>query len=86
MNRRVSHDAFVEVETNRYPVPFAWCRAEVGVELSADRLREPLLRLRLVQSVERLRSLLEAAAKREFSYSDFLEELFGSNAWASRSS
>jgi transposase len=34
MSRRVSHDAFVEVETNRYPVPFGWCRAEVSVELT----------------------------------------------------
>src|SRR5258708_36057205 len=34
-------------------------------------LQDQLLRLRLVQSVERLASLLEAAAKRELSYSDF---------------
>lgn len=40
--------------------------------------RIKLLRLRLVQSVDRLPSLLEAAAKRELSYSDFLEELLGS--------
>lgn len=37
--RRVSRDAFVEVETNRYPVPFAWCRAEVMVDLSATEVR-----------------------------------------------
>lgn len=37
--RRVSRDAFVEVETNRYPVPFAWCRAEVLVELFATEVR-----------------------------------------------
>ena len=37
--RRVSRDAFVEVETNRYPVPFAWCRAEVVVDLSATEVR-----------------------------------------------
>src|SRR5215211_1814001 len=43
--------------------------------LQYERLQEQLLRLRLVQSVERLPSLLEAAAKRELSYSDFLEEL-----------
>lgn len=39
VSRRVSHDAFVEVETNRYPVPFAWCRAEVEVELTPDQVR-----------------------------------------------
>jgi len=39
MNRRVSHDAFVEVETNRYPVPFGWCRAEVCVELTPSEVR-----------------------------------------------
>ncbi len=43
--------------------------------LQFERLQDQLLRLRLVQSVERLASLLEAAAKRELSYSDFLEEL-----------
>ena len=39
MSRRVSHDAFVEVETNRYPVPFGWCRAEVSVELTPIEVR-----------------------------------------------
>ena len=39
MSRRVSHDAFVEVETNRYPVPFGWCRAEVSVELTTTEVR-----------------------------------------------
>jgi hypothetical protein len=29
MSHRVSHDAFVEVENNRYPVPFGWCRSDV---------------------------------------------------------
>jgi hypothetical protein len=48
MSRRVSHDAFVEVETNRYPVPFGWCRAEVCVELTPTEVRivhdaEPLV-------------------------------------------
>jgi transposase len=48
VNRRVSHDAFVEVETNRYPVPFGWCRAEVSVELTLSEVRivheqEPLV-------------------------------------------
>ena len=39
INRRVSYDAFVEVETNRYPVPFGWCRAEVCVELTLTEVR-----------------------------------------------
>jgi hypothetical protein len=39
ISRRVSHDAFVEVETNRYPVPFGWCRAEVCVELAPTEVR-----------------------------------------------
>lgn len=39
ISRRVSHDAFVEVETNRYPVPFGWCRAVVSVELTAAEVR-----------------------------------------------
>jgi DNA replication protein DnaC len=43
--------------------------------LQIERLQEQLQRLRLGQSVDRLPSLLEAAAKRELSYSDFLEEL-----------
>lgn len=43
--------------------------------LQFERLQEQLLRLGLVQSVDRLPSVLEAAAKRELSYSDFLEEL-----------
>jgi len=48
ISRRVSYDAFVEVETNRYPVPFGWCRAEVMVELTATEVRilheaEPLV-------------------------------------------
>jgi len=43
--------------------------------LQLERLQEQLQRLRLGQSVDRLSSLLEGAAKRELSYSDFLEEL-----------
>lgn len=43
--------------------------------LQLERLQEQLQRLRLMQSVDRLPSLLEDAAKRELSYSDFLEEL-----------
>ena len=39
ISRRVSHDAFVEVETNRYPVPFGWCHAEVCVELTPTEVR-----------------------------------------------
>jgi transposase len=39
ISRRVSHDAFVEVETNRYPVPFGWCRAEVMIELTPTEVR-----------------------------------------------
>jgi transposase len=47
-SRRVSRDAFVEVETNRYPVPFGWCQAHVSVELTPSEVRvvhedEPLL-------------------------------------------
>jgi transposase len=38
-NRRVSRDAFVEVETNRYPVPFGWCQAQVSVELTSSEVR-----------------------------------------------
>ena len=43
--------------------------------LQYERIQEQLVQLRLMQSVDRLPSLLEAAAKRELSYSDFLEEL-----------
>ena len=39
MRRRVGVDGYVEVETNRYPVPYAWCRAEVEVQLTADTVR-----------------------------------------------
>jgi DNA replication protein DnaC len=46
--------------------------------LQLERLQEQLLKLRLGQSVDRLASLLEVAAKRELSYSDFLEELLSS--------
>jgi transposase len=48
VQRRVSSDAFVEVETNRYPVPYEWCRGEVEVELTETEVRithegEPLV-------------------------------------------
>src|SRR5436190_711922 len=46
-----------------------------GGGLQYERLQEQLLKLRLMESVDRLPSLLEGAAKRELSYSDFLEEL-----------
>lgn len=46
--------------------------------LQLERLQEQMRRLRLGRSVEQLPSLLEAAAKRELSYSDFLEELLTS--------
>jgi hypothetical protein len=34
ISRRVSHDGFVEVETNHYPVPYGWCRTPIP--LSTD--------------------------------------------------
>lgn len=43
--------------------------------LQIERLQDQMRRLRLGRSVEQLPALLEAAAKRELSYSDFLEEL-----------
>jgi len=46
--------------------------------LQIERMQEQLLRLRLVRSVDLLPSLLEAAAKKDLSYSDFLEELLAS--------
>lgn len=39
MNRRVSSDGFVEVETNRYPVPYQWCRGQAQVQLGASQVR-----------------------------------------------
>ena len=44
-------------------------------ELQLERLMELMRRLRLIRSIEQLASVLEHAAKREISYSDFLEEL-----------
>lgn len=35
-NRHVSSDAFVEVETNRYPVPFEWAGRHVSVRILRD--------------------------------------------------
>ena len=60
MNRRVSHDAFVEVETNRYPVPFSWCGAEVSVELTPTEVRvaheaEPIVYERELQRHREIR-------------------------------
>jgi transposase len=48
LSRRVSSDAFVEVETNRYPVPYEWCRGVVEIELTEMHVRivhqgEPLV-------------------------------------------
>lgn len=39
LSRRVSSDAFVEVETNRYPVPYEWCRGTASVELTETQVR-----------------------------------------------
>lgn len=46
--------------------------------LQLERLQDQMRRLRLGRSVDQLPSMLEAAAKRELSYSDFLEELLTS--------
>lgn len=43
--------------------------------LQIDRLQEQMRRLRLVRSLDQLPSILESAARRELSYSDFLEEV-----------
>jgi DNA replication protein DnaC len=48
------------------------------MSLQLERLQDQMRRLRLGRSVELLPSLLEDAAKRELSYSDFLEELLTS--------
>lgn len=48
---------------------------EGGGSLQGERLQDQLQRLRLTRSMHLLPSLLESAAKRELSYSDFLEEL-----------
>jgi transposase len=39
VRRLVGFDGYVEVETNRYPVPYEWCRAEVEVQLSETEVR-----------------------------------------------
>jgi len=39
VQRRVSSDGFVEVETNRYPVPYAWCRGQAEVQLTESEVR-----------------------------------------------
>jgi len=39
VRRRVSSDGFVEVETNRYPVPYQWCRGQVEVQLTESEVR-----------------------------------------------
>jgi transposase len=39
LRRRVSIDGYVEIETNRYPVCYAWCRAEVEVQVNETDVR-----------------------------------------------
>jgi Mu transposase, C-terminal domain/Integrase core domain len=39
VRRQVASDGFVTIETNRYPVPYEWCRAEVEVQLSEGEVR-----------------------------------------------
>jgi transposase len=39
LRRQVAADGFVTIETNRYPVPYEWCRAEVDVQLSETEVR-----------------------------------------------
>ncbi len=43
--------------------------------LQMERIQEQMRRLRLVRSVDQVPGMLEQAARREISYSDFLEEL-----------
>jgi transposase len=39
LRRHVATDGYVTIETNRYPVPYEWCRAEVEVQLSETEVR-----------------------------------------------
>jgi hypothetical protein len=39
LQRQVASDGYVAVETNRYPVPYEWCRAEVVVQLEEASVR-----------------------------------------------
>jgi len=39
LRRQVATDGYVAVETNRYPVPYEWCRAEVEVQRSETEVR-----------------------------------------------
>jgi transposase len=39
VRRLVGFDGYVEVETNRYPVSYEWCRAEVEVQLNETEVR-----------------------------------------------
>jgi len=39
VRRRVGFDGYVEVDTNRYPVSYEWCRAEVEVQLTETDVR-----------------------------------------------
>lgn len=39
VRRQVATDGYVTIETNRYPVPYEWCRSEVEVQLSETAVR-----------------------------------------------
>lgn len=39
VRRQVATDGYVTIETNRYPVPYEWCRSEVEVQLSETEVR-----------------------------------------------
>ncbi|MGZ5445401.1 MAG: IS21 family transposase [Thermoanaerobaculia bacterium] len=39
VRRQVATDGYVTIETDRYPVPYEWCRAEVDVQLSETEVR-----------------------------------------------
>lgn len=39
LRRQVATDGYVAIETNRYPVPYEWSRAEVEVQLSETEVR-----------------------------------------------
>ncbi len=39
LRRQVASDGYVAIETNRYPVPYEWCRAEVEVQMSESEVR-----------------------------------------------
>jgi len=39
LQRQVAVDGYVSVETNRYPVPYEWCRAHVDIQLDETTVR-----------------------------------------------